>query len=315
MASEYNSTTDALLSHAREAMREANNAEARIRGGSKPGLKLPAFDYAVGKPNLQPPPNFSDLFPGTDGTTHEMHRLNTELNSVVGKFFPHITRCLKTLPDEWLCDVIGGVKPFGYSQTYFELVWHQARDRATRTRRSEVNTIASEFAGRGFALPPGAFVAAVDAAHQRASDTILEVNREQAIKDAEVKLELLKFAEQQALQYKLGVFAQLADFYKVWVSIPDKDIERARIRAQAASSLYSALSSYHNVEVAFEQLRLRAAEAKVGTVQDNDRAQIALFGADSTANGALGQAVRAFGDISAASANAAGTLVAQIEAV
>lgn len=315
MASEYSPTTEKLLAHARTALLQADNDSRRIRSGNTPNLALPNFAFDPDKPNLAPPPNFSDLFPGGDSTNTEVQRLNAQVDEWLSDYFPHITQCLKTLPDEWLCGIIGGTQPFGYSQTYFELVWHQARDRAHRTRQSEVATLDAEFSMRGFSLPPGAYVAAVDMATQRASDTVLEVNREQAIKDAEVKLALLQFAEEQALRYKLGVFQSLADFYRQWVSIPDKDIERARIRAQAMAALYGALGSYYSVEIAFEQLRLRAAEAKVDTIQDNDRAQIALFGADNTANNALGQAVRGFADISAAAANAAGTLVAQIEAV
>lgn len=315
MASEYTPTTEALLAHARDAMRQADNAERRIAGGGEPNLSLPEFSFEPGKPNLEPPPNFSDLFPGSDSTNTEVQRLNAQVDDWLSEHFPHINQCLRDTPDEWLCDIISGAKPFGYSQTYFELVWHQARDRASRTRQAEVATLDAEFSMRGFSLPPGAYVVAADAAHQRASDTVLEVNREQAIKDAEVKLALLQFAEEQALRYKLGIFTSLADFYRMWVTLPDKDIERARIRAQGMSALYSALGSYYNVEIAFEQLRLRAAEAEVAAKANNDRARVALFGANNTANTALGQAVRGFADISAAAANAAGTLVAQIEAV
>jgi len=314
MASEYVATTGQLMAHAQAALREANNAEGKIRGASRPNLRERQFDFDPVKPILPPPPQFSDLF-GADTTDSTMAWLNDQVNGWIGQYFPSINACLKTLPDQWLCDVIGGVKPLGYSQTYFDLVWHQARDRAYRTRRSEVAQIADSYSARGFTLPPGAMVAAIDEANQRASDVILEVNREQAIKDAEVKLQLLQFAEQQALQYKLGIMGSLADFYRQWSTLPDKDIEKARIRAQATSALYSALSSYYNVEVAFEGLRLRAAEAEVGVMGDIDERRIRLFGTDNNANAALGSAVRGFADISAAAANAAGTLVAQIESL
>jgi hypothetical protein len=314
MASEYNGTTQDLLTHARNAMQAATNSETKIRGASKPNMQEARFAFTVARPAMQPPPSFGELF-GTDTTNTTAGWLEGQVTQWLNNYFPTINGCLKTLPDEWLCDVIAGVKPFGYSQTYFDLVWHQARDRAYRTRRSETETIAENFSARGFTLPPGAMVAALDAAQQRASDAILEVNREQAIKDAEVKLELLKFAEEQALRYKLGVMQSLGDFYRQWSTLPDKDIEKARIRAQATASLYSALSSYYNVEVAFEQLRLRAAETKFGIDGDIDERRIKLFGTDNNANQALGSAVRGFADISAAAASAAGTLVAQIESI
>lgn len=314
MASEYTPTTDFLKTHAQAAMREANNAESRISSLSKPNLRAPRFDHEVVKPNVEPPPKFSDLF-GTDTTTATQKWLDQMMDDWLGKFFPNITQCLKTLPDDWLCDVISGVKPLGYSQTYFDLAWHMARDRAQRTRRSEVATLDATFSQRGFSLPPGAYVAAVDEAHQRASDVVLEVNREQAMKDVEIKHQMLIFAEEQALRYKTSIMSLAADLYQKWASLPDKDIERARIKASALASFTSALSTYYQLEVAFEQLRLRAAEAKAGVDVDVDRTRASVHSADASANAALGQAASGFASISAAAANAAGTLVAQIEAI
>lgn len=315
MASEYSPTTEHLFTVASQAMTQANNSENRIAGLTKPTLTNPNFSFAVVKPTLSPPPELTDVFDGSDSVQDTINMLNAQVDAWLDSYFPNITGCLKTLPDDFLCDVISGARPFGYSGTYFELVWHQARDRAQRTRQSEVATLDAEFSARGFALPPGAYVAAIDAATQRASDTVLEVNRDQAIKDAEVRLELLKFAEEQALKYKLGVMQAMADFYRQWAELPDKDIERARIKAQATAALYAALSSYYNVEVAFEQLRLRAAETDVNVDLDVDKNKINLFASDNSANPALGQAVRGFADVAAAAASAAGTLVAQIESV
>lgn len=314
MASEYNPTTDFLKSHAQAAMTHANNAESRISSLAKPNLRAPRFDFTVNKPVVEPPPAFGDMF-GDDTSQATIQWLNGLVDNWLDEFFPNITQCLKTLPDQWLCDVISGVKPLGYSQTYFDLAWHASRDRAQRTRRGEVAALDATFSNRGFSLPPGAYVALVDEAHQRASDVTLEVNREQTMKDIEIKHQMLLFAVEQGLQYKLGVWQLVADLYRQWASVPNQDIERARIRASALASFTAALSSYYQVEVAFEQLRMRAAENKAGTDVDVDRTQVTMFGADSSANAALGTASAGFSDISAAAANAAGTLVTQIEAV
>jgi len=314
MASEYNPTTDFLKQQAQAAMREANNAESRIGPLPTPNLRAPRFSHEVNKPVIDPPPKFSDLF-GTDTTTATQQWLDRMMDDWLGKFFPNITQCLKTLPDDWLCDVISGVKPLGYSQTYFELAWHTARDRAQRTRRSEVAGLDATFSQRGFSLPPGAYVAAVDEAYQRASDVTLEVNREQAMKDVEIKYQMLIFAEEQALRYKTSIMQLAADLYQKWMTLPDKDIERARIKASALASFTGALSSYYQMEVAFEQLRLRAAEAEAGIDIDVDRTRASMQGANASTNSALATASSGFSSIAAAAANAAGTLVAQIEAI
>ena len=143
------------------------------------------------------------------------------------------------------------------------------------------------------------------------------MNAEQAIKDAEIKLELMKFAAEQALNYKRGILSAMADFMRLWVSLPDKDMERARLKAQAMGQFYSALSSYYNVEVAFEELSLKAKQATADVDISVDRNRIANANSADEAGkaAALGQAARAFADISSQAANSAGTLVAQIESL
>ncbi|MOA10207.1 hypothetical protein D3C78_1300870 [compost metagenome] len=199
----------------------------------------------------------------------------------------------------------------------FELVWQRARDKAYRALATETAELTAGFAARGFTLPPGAMAGRIAAAGERASDAIAEVNVAQAIKDAEIRLELLKFAEEQALNYKRGILQALADFVRQWISLPDKDIERSRVKAQAMGQFYSALSTYYNVQVAFEELELKAKQATANVDISVDRNRIANAGVDDTTGKAqaLGQATRAFSEISSQAANAAGTLVAQIESI
>lgn len=310
----YDETTAFLESHADRALRDANNFARRISNQPKPDLSDPRVNVDLKKPNLQQPPKFSDLFPDADGTSEEVSRLNGMVDEWISDYFPSINDCFRTVPDEWLCNIISGKNPFGLHESVFEAVWHQARDQQERTMRSEEASLRANFSERGFSLPPGAYVAAVDQSRERASEAIQEVVRQEAIRNEEIKLQLLQFAVEQATRYKLGIMSSLSDFYRTWVTIPNQEIERARVRAQAYSSLYSALSTYYNVEVAFEDLRLKAAGADVDAQLGADRNKVALYGAN-TASGALAQAVRGFASVSAEAASAAGSLIAQIEGV
>ena len=311
---QYNATNQFLQRHADKSLRDATNAARRISNDRKPELSSPRIDVDLNKPNIKEPPNFSDLFPDADGTSEEVTRLNTQVNEWLSKYFPSIDGCLQTVPDEWLCNIITNKNPFGLHESVFEAIWHNARDREERQFRSADSTLRAEFSSRGFSLPTGAYVTALDRARQQASEAVQEVNRTEAIRNEEVKLQLLQFAVEQANQYKLAIMSALSDFYRVWVTIPDKEIERARVRAQAYSSLYSALSTYYNVEISFEELRLRAEGLDADTQISTDRNKIALYDAGGASN-ALGTAVRGFADISANAASAAGTLIAQIEGV
>jgi len=318
--SNYNASTDFLQKLANSAMLQVDNTRSMIWNLIEPTndfayLREPDFTYSLSKPSLGTPPKLSDVLDLGDTTDTRLEKLNADAAAWMDKFFPSMDKCLRELPEDWLCGVISGVKPFGQDATVFELVWHRARDRAYRTMATEQRQLEAAFTGRGFTLPPGAMVAALGEAAERADTAILDVNREQAIKDAEIKLEILKFAEQQALTYKLGILQALADFYRQWIALPDQDLERARLKAQALSSLYSALSSYYNVEVAFEELGLKAKQADVQTDLEVDRNRITNR-KNSDASGkaaALANAARAFGDVASQAAASAGTLTAEIE--
>lgn len=320
--SNYSASTDFLQKLANSAMLQVDNTRSMIWNLIEPTndfayLREPDFTYSVSKPSLGTPPKLSDVLDLGDTTDTRLEKLNADAAAWMDKFFPSMDKCLRELPEDWLCGVISGVKPFGQDATVFELVWHRARDRAYRTMATEQQQLEAAFTGRGFTLPPGAMVAAMSDAAERADTAILDVNREQAIKDAEIKLEILKFAEQQALTYKLGILQALADFYRQWIALPDQDLERARLKAQALSSLYSALSSYYNVEVAFEELGLKAKQADVQTDLEVDRNRITNR-KNSDASGkaaALANAARAFGDVASQAAASAGTLTAEIESL
>jgi hypothetical protein len=309
--SNYGSTLQFLQSQASRAMQQAENTRNRIDGGRAVSVGNHRVRTQITKPNIGPPPKFSDLFGVGDNTSAEIAKLNAEADRWLNQYFPSINACLRNVPEQWLCDIISGVRPFGQSKTYFELVWHEARDRAARTRRSEVRGIEQDFQARGFTLPPGAMVDAMTQARIRESDTVLEVNREQAIKDADIKLDLLKFAEEQALNYKLGVMNAMARLYVEWFRAPDRDVERARVRAQAYSAMYSALSTYYNVEVAFAQLALRRDEADANSQLGSDRNKISAS-TNTVVPSSLAQAVQGFTSVAAGASAAAGTLSADI---
>lgn len=310
----YEDTTEFLQDQAAAALSEARNNAARIYSlPPKAVLREPNFEVSLTAPNIGPPPKFSDLFTEGDTTQANLDWLNAEADAWIEKYFPEINGCFKTQPEETLCAIINGTRPFGVDRAVFEQVWHQARDRAYRTANSETETIQATFSSRGFTLPAGAMVDLVTQAEQRATNVVLDVNRDQAMKDADIKVDLLKTALNLATQIKLGVMSAMADFYRLWITLPDKDIDRARIRAQAMSAFYAALSSYYNVEIAFQELTLRSAQTDASIDIDVDRNRLAHEGHFGSTASALGQAVSSFANIAAQANVAGGSLTAEVE--
>lgn len=311
---EFEDVTSFLQSQSSRALTDAVNTRNMIWNQMPGSVKERRLSFDFTKPALGGAPKLSDIFGMGDSTNPEILRLNSEADAWMAKYCPAISGDLKTLPEDMLLGIISGSKPYGQDRTVLEIVWHQARDRAYRAGDSEVRTIETRFAGAGFSLPQGAMVAAITAAEQRAGQAIAEVNWQQAIKDADIKVDLLKFAEEQAIRLKLGLLSQMGEFYRMWYAVPDRDIERARVRAQAQATFYSALGNYHNLELAFEAMRLDIAKAKLDVGLVYDRHKVALETGNNT-SGALGQATSALAQVAASNGAAASSLVAKVEDV
>jgi len=298
-----------LFSFANTALANARAAEGRI-ATFFPNVNSGNLAYTPRTPDMAPPAKLSDLL-SPDNSSATLKFLDNESEKWIDKYFPEINACLRYSPEEWLCGIITGQKPFGLSKEVFEAVWHESRDREYRARNSAVEQIRVDFSRRGFSVPPGAFFKAITDTEQVASDAIGSVNRAQTVRDAEIKLDLLKFAEEQAIRLKLGVLQSMADFYRQWVELPNRDLEASRIRTQAYGTFQAAMASYWNVQLGFEELRLQAASLRMNGKLDESRIRVAGISGD-TRNSALGQAVDAYAKTAAAAASAASTLNAEV---
>jgi hypothetical protein len=318
-SADYSATTSYLQTLASRAILGLDNVRGNIVNLSSQGsahARDVNFQFTVDQPNLGAPPQFSDMFTGIDNTDPEIRRINEDMDEYIAKYFPHLTACLKTIPEEWLCNVISGVKPFGIDSTIFDMVWQRVRDRARAQATSEARSLIANMSARGFSLPNGALVDLTMAMEQKVSDMVSDANRDAMIKDAEIKHELLKFAEEQAIRYKIGLLQAMADMYKTWVLIPNNQVEREKARAMALASYYNAISDYHKVELAFEEMRLKAAGMDADVDLQNVRNDIAAAQVNNSSNIApLGQAAAAYGDVASGAASAASSLTAQIESL
>ena len=298
MASAYDPTTAFLQGVASDALTQASNNASRIWGLENVSAvtRDPRFAMTINNPDMGPPPQFGDLF-GGDNTDPTIEYLNEQADAWVAKYFPALNECFKN------------------DKTILDMVWNQARDRAGRTKRSEQATLAATFSNRGFSLVPGAMADQMAQLEQRASDVALDVSREQAIKDADIKVEMYKVALQLSTQLKTAILNSLADFYRMWITVPDKDIERAKVKAQAQAALYSALSSYYNVELAFEELRLKAGQTTASIDIDVDRNALTRQGNYMGIASPLASAVNAFANTAGNAAQAGSSLTAKVESL
>lgn len=299
---------DQLFSFAEGALSDARNTAGRINTFI-PNINSGNLKFTAKVPDMQKPTALSDmLIP--DNSSSTLKFIDAEVDALIDQFFPEINACLRYTPEEWLCGILTGQKPFGLSKEVFEAVWHESRDREYRARNSAIEQTRAEFSSRGFQVPQGATVAAIIELESQASDAVGAVNRAQTIRDSEIKLDLLKFAEEQAIALKLGIFQAIANYYRVLMDLPNKDIEASRLRVSAYDSLNNAMSEFYRVQLGFEELRLQAESLRVNGKLDESRIRVASL--DGSRNAALGQATDAFAKAAQGAVNAASTLYADI---
>lgn len=299
-----------LQTFSQDALSRAANLSGRI-GSFSPGPSNIDFNFTPSKPNISKPPAIGDLL-GEDTKGSSIEFLNRETEKWLDKYFPNLNSCMKYQPEEWACGILTGQEPFGLSREVFETVWHEGRDRAYRAAGTEKAQIQADHNLRGFSLPNGAMVNAMRSAEIRASEAIAEVNRAQTIKEAEIKLDLVKFAASTAAQIKTSMMQALANFYQQWAAVLNRDVDMARSKAQAYAALTSALSSYYNVEMGFEELRLKAAQAKSGVQEAKAKIGAQEGQVKAAQYSALASATKAFADAAGSAANAQGSLQAEL---
>ena len=323
MSTEYNSSTDFLQQAYTSAIGVAefygDNLLNLTQGSeqSRPTLREPKISHQVSAPNLGPAPKLSDVLGADDGGSELLQLLDSEADKWIDKYFPAAKGGFSQLPEQFLLGVISGLKPFGLDKSVFDIAWQRARDRGYKTAETERAQIRSLFSANGFETPPGYQIAAEKAAYERASDAAAEVNRQQAVQDATIRFEMMRFAVEQEIGYQRGIIAALADYQRQVAVLPNSALERARIRAQAQATLTSALSSYWDVNRSYEELKLKVATASADVDLNVSGNRIRNAQADATSNKAasVATAVEAFADAASNAAQAAGTLVARVESV
>lgn len=246
------------------------------------------------------PNQFKQFFTGTLDTPDEVvSRANDAVSAWVDAYFPAVNQCFKDTPEDWVCGVVAGIRPLGNSEEAIDVAWAKAKANEQAQLASERSSIVSDFASRGFTLPPGVMLAQLRRAQERVSDVAAGVNREAALADVGVQAELLKLAVSVASDLKRGLAANMAQFFNTVASVQNQsaatNTERARIVADAESKFVTALTSYEAINQDYfkarEQLgleggksRIDAYTAKVSAAAEENRAaiQTAQFKLDSS---------------------------------
>lgn len=158
----------------------------------------------------------------------------------------------------------------GLSAANEDAVFGRARDRAATVQRQAEQTAMTRFASRGFQLPSGPLMAALEAARQAGADGVGEVSREVAVKRAEWEIEHYRFMlgklgefEGLSQQFWLGQQRMLLDAAQAVLQSKVQTYNVMASMFQAQIDAYRADTEVYKAQIEAEVQRLRVYEAQI----------------------------------------------------
>lgn len=138
---------------------------------------------------------------------------------------------------EWL---LGGT---GLPEWIWQRIWDRARTNEVETGLAAIQQADTDAASRGFSLPPGIRNKRVQEAETKLLEESNRLNREVAIKRAEMEVDNIRFALEKGIQLE-GLFIQEFQEYA------RRTLEAAKYAVDAAVSVYNVFVSVYNARVA-----------------------------------------------------------------
>lgn len=194
------------------------------------------------------------------------------VESFMNKHFP------KQLYDDtvaWLDDVIkNGYR--GIPEDYYNQIWNRGRDRELRDVYRLEDEALSAMSGRGWSIPPGAIASRLYNIQQEANAKIASMSREIAIKDVDMKVDMVKFAIEQAVSMVNQLWGVIIQFLREHLSVHGLASAKANQYVDARRGLYSSMYQYYEAVARIDETANRVSLA-------NQDKQVKLMGMDMDA--------------------------------
>lgn len=177
--------------------------------------------------------------------------------------------------DKIQSEVIAGLQNgTGLSAANEDAIFGRARDRAMTEQRRAEQTAMTQFTARGFTMPAGPMMAAVEQARQAGRDSVAEVSREVAVKRAEWEIEHYRFLlgkmgdfEGMSQQFFLGQQRMLLDAAQAQLQSKVQTYNVLATIFQATMEGYKIDTEVYKAQIEAEVQRLRAYESQIAGVK------------------------------------------------
>ena len=156
----------------------------------------------------------------------------------------------------WLVNTItvGGT---GISPAVEDQIWQRSRDRVVSDGMRVESQTMTEFAARGFSLPPGALAAKLQEVRFEQLAKTQESSRDTAIKQAEIEIENLRFAVDLAVKSRMQAMTAATDYIRAVMLSPDIAAKVAAINTDTQARMISATSDLYRARLTRDELAMR----------------------------------------------------------
>lgn len=225
----------------------------------------------------------------------------------VARFFP---AALAQVCDDWIQNAIvnGGT---GIPPAIETAIWERARGREL-VEAARLEQEANPFARWGFAMPPQALAARVYEAQRDAENMSSTINRDIAIKAADVEIANIRFAIEQGLKVRLTVIGAIGDYIRAWLKPAEEAVDYASALVSAKERLWNEAANYYRAMIDEARMKLESQRITAGSrdaMVGYDVASFTRF-VNTQTRAALAVA-KVFGKALAGAQNATGVTVGQ----
>lgn len=192
----------------------------------------------------------------TELSTAVINQLAGLYSSYMADYFPDECGYL-TKAQQWICNTLtnGGT---GMNQHVEAQIWERDRARILRDGERAEEEILATWAARRYALPPGAAAYQVLQVRKDTSDKLAESSRAVAIKQAEIEIENVRFAVENAIKLYGAAVAAAGDYLKALSVGPTAGMQVIPSVTDSQAKLIGAATDYWRAGISVEELRMKA---------------------------------------------------------
>jgi hypothetical protein len=222
-------------------------------------------------------------------------KLSGLFSTYITTYFP-VDNTTNSQTEAWLQQALttGGT---GIDPTLEAQYWENDRSRILAEANRASDEATAVWASRRFPLPPGALAGIVATINSKATEELSKSSRSIAIKQAEIELENVKFAVEQAIKLREVALSTASEYIKSLASSITVAQNLAVSQADAQNGLINAAANFYNARINAKELFLKRDSADAEFEQEKykqdlnadiavmqERVKAALAGAQSIAH-------------------------------